>query len=137
MLNKTETLGLLQPYFERGWSIHKACDRSGLCDDDTILEWCKEDIEIRKKIVSWQNLISENSIDNWKARVKDGDYQASKDWLERKEKDDFSLRNELTGKGGEDLMKDTIDLDKLSPEKLEQFKNILTEAEVSKGDLSK
>jgi hypothetical protein len=103
--DKKETIELLKPYFERGWSIRKACAISGLCDDQTVLNWIEEDKTIRWKIEAWQNLISDAAADVWKNRIiETGDYQASKDWLERKEKNDFSIRTEQTGANGKDLI---------------------------------
>lgn len=104
-LDKEKTLELLRPYFERGWSITRACETSGLCDDQTILNWIKDDISIRAKIKSWQRLISDAAVDVWKAKIiNDKDYQASKEWLERKEKSEFSTRSEQTGANGKDLI---------------------------------
>jgi hypothetical protein len=101
--DKEKTLEILKPYFQRGWSVTKVCDKSGYCDDQTILNWMEDDLEIRAKIKVWQNEITEVAVENWKQKINEGDYIASKDWLERKAKDDFSTRTETTGADGKDL----------------------------------
>lgn len=95
---KDELLELLKPYFLLGMSIHKACATSGLCDDQTILNWC-EDVEIRKKIESWQNYLSAKARNVVADKINQGSVEDSWKWLERKEKQEFSPKSEVENTG--------------------------------------
>lgn len=100
VLNKQETLEALKPYFLLGMSITKACETSGICDDQTILNWIKKDNTIRAKITGWQNYLSSKAREVWANKIQEEkDYQAAKDWLERKEKQEFSQKTEVENSG--------------------------------------
>lgn len=93
---------MLRPYFQLGMSVNKACESAGI-PQSTVATWVSNDDELRLKIAVWQREVNNDAYRTWREKINSGDYQAAKDWLERREKDDFSLRNELTGKDGKDL----------------------------------
>lgn len=99
---KEEVIEALRPYFQLGCSVLKACKYGGV-PQSTVQTWIDNDEDLRVKITGWQNEINAKARANWRARVAGGDYGASKDWLERNEKDDFSIRSEMTGADGKDL----------------------------------
>jgi hypothetical protein len=45
---------------------------------------------------------------NWVNEIKGGNYQASKEWLERRAKDEFSLKQELDTKFSGEVKIDSI-----------------------------
>lgn len=102
--NKDEILQSLKPYFLLGMSITKACETLGNIQDQTILNWINDDPSIGVKIKAWQNYLSAKAREVWAARIQEGkDYTAAKEWLERKEKSEFSGRTELTGADGQNF----------------------------------
>lgn len=100
-LNREEILEKLKPLFQLGMSISKACDTSGICDDQTIQNWIKEDSTISMKIKMWQGYVSSKAREIVALKInEEGDIEAAKWWLERKEKKEFSNRTEVTGEDG-------------------------------------
>jgi hypothetical protein len=52
----------------------------------------------------WQNEPNAMARANWIAKMAEGDYVSSKEWISKKEKDEFSDRVEQTGADGKDLI---------------------------------
>jgi transcriptional regulator with XRE-family HTH domain len=97
---KDAVLKVLEPLFRLGMTRRKACMTAGV-HESTLSRWETDDIELSIKIDTWIKEPSRLAMMNWVDKVKEGDYQASKDWLERKEKDEFSTKteNDITSKG--------------------------------------
>jgi transcriptional regulator with XRE-family HTH domain len=92
--NKKAVLESLEPFFRLGYSRYKACKLTGF-DEGLLNKWEKADSTISIKIDAW---IAETNIkarEVWKEEIKQGSYQASKEWLERREKEEFSLKQEV------------------------------------------
>lgn len=106
--NQEEMIRTLEPYFKLGCNLKKACDYAGI-PYTTVHTWVSADEELRIKINSWQNEVNEEARRVWASKIKGGDFFASKEWLERKEKDEFSNRTELTGAEGKNLIPSQID----------------------------
>lgn len=100
--DKEEVLEALRPYFQLGCSVTKACKYAGIAES-TVHTWVTNDDDLRVKVTAWQNEISAKARANWRAKVASGEFDASKQWLERTEKDEFSLRTENTAADGKDL----------------------------------
>lgn len=100
--NREEVIELLKPYFKMGCSVTKACKYAGIAQS-TVATWINDDEILRLKIENWQNEPNHMARSNWIAKMAEGDYQASLEWLRRREKDEFSERSELTGADGKDL----------------------------------
>lgn len=101
---------VLKPVFRLGYSVTKACQVVGL-PHSTVDEWIQKDDILRLKIITWQNEPNLLARKQWLKSIKEGldkskndIYTPSKDWLERREKDEFSTRQENTGKDGKDLI---------------------------------
>ena len=97
-----EVVELLKPFFKLGMSVNKACASAGI-PHSTIQTWIKDNNELRLKIKVWQREINKKAYENWNNKILEGDYIATRDWLERREKDEFSTRAEHTGADGEKL----------------------------------
>ena len=93
---------VLRPYFQLGCAVNRACAYAGI-PPTTVETWLKDDDDLRAKVTAWQNEISAKARANWRMKIASQDYAASKDWLERNEKDPFSTRQELTGPEGREL----------------------------------
>lgn len=101
----------LKPIFELGYSVRKACDIAGI-PSQTVQTWIENDSDLRAKVTIWQNTISQMARKNWQDAIKHGKpskfgpdkYTPAKDWLERREKKDFSTKIETDiTTGGESL----------------------------------
>lgn len=97
--NREEVIELLKPYFKMGCSVTKACKYAGI-PQSTVATWISGDELLRLKIENWQSEPNHMARSNWIAKMAEGDYQASVEWLKRREKDDFSERTEQTGADG-------------------------------------
>lgn len=108
--NKEKIIEVLKEYFKLGYSVTRACEIAGI-PQSTVATWIAEDEELRLKITAWQNEPNIVARRNWiealekgkPTKFGDDKYTPAKDWLERREKDDFSTRGELTGKDGQEL----------------------------------
>ncbi len=99
----------LKPYLEMGYSRNKACSFTGLAPQ-TLSNWVKEDESLGMKLTGWENVVNTivmaNIVDAIRAEGANQDdlkKENSKWWAERKMKEDFSLRSELSGPDGKDL----------------------------------
>ena len=97
--NKEKTIELLSVYFKMGCSVTKACKYGGI-PQSTVQTWIDADEELRLQITIWQNEPNTLARANWIAKMAEGDYNSSKEWLSKKEKDEFSDRTEHTGADG-------------------------------------
>jgi len=97
--NKEKTIELLSTHFKMGCSVKKACEYGGI-PQSTVQTWIDADEELRLKIKLWQNEPNTLARANWIAKMAEGDYNSSKEWLSKKEKDEFSDRTEHTGAEG-------------------------------------
>ena len=97
--NKEKTIELLSTHFKMGCSVTKACKYGGI-PQSTVQTWIDADEELRLQITIWQNEPNTLARANWIAKMAEGDYNSSKEWLSKKEKDEFSDRTEHTGAEG-------------------------------------
>lgn len=86
---KRKMIAQLKVVFKLGCSIRKACDYTGL-PYSTVATWISKDVGLRSKVKLWQNEPNMKARKNWVGSIKKKDFDASKDWLERKEKDEFT-----------------------------------------------
>jgi hypothetical protein len=100
--NKEETIEALKPYFKMGCSVLKACNYGGI-PQSTVQTWIDNDEALRVQVTAWQNEPNVLARTNWIAKMAEGDYNSSKDWISKKEKDEFSDRVEQTGANGEPI----------------------------------
>ena len=97
--NKEKVIESLKPYFKLGCSVNKACDYGGIAQS-TVQTWIDADDDLRLQITAWRNEPNVLARTNWVAKMAEGDYISSKDWISKKEKDEFSDRQEITGEDG-------------------------------------
>lgn len=97
-----EILEKLYEYLVLGYSIKKACLLGGI-HEQTVYSRRKKDESFSSKLSKLMNSPNVRARAVWVKRIDEGDYQAAKDWLERREKNEFSLRQEMTGQDGEKL----------------------------------
>lgn len=106
-----ECLHKLKEGFLRGYTNRIACIYAGIAES-TYYKYCDENPEFVEKKRAWQANPVTKALDNVKQSLDEGDVQTSKWLLERKLKDEYSLRVENTGKGGEPIKKEVVYIDK-------------------------
>lgn len=95
----------LKDYLEIGFSRNKACALIGL-PPQTLSNWVVNDEALGIKLQSWENSMNKLALANLRdamqkeSEMEDNRKETSKWWAERKMKDEFSLRQEQTGKDG-------------------------------------
>lgn len=114
---KDSILESLRPYLEMGFSRSKSCKLIGL-DESTLSKWVKNDESLSMKLEGWENVLNALAISNIADAIRkeselDDDLRKdnTKWWLERKMKNDFSVRQENTGPDGKELPSPIISLD--------------------------
>lgn len=100
--DKNEVIEILKPYFKMGCNVTKACRYAGIAQS-TVQTWVEDDEELRLKISAWQNEPNALARANWLAKMAEGDYNSSRDWISKREKDEFADRVENTGADGQPL----------------------------------
>lgn len=100
--NKNEVLDVLEPYLKTGCSVKKACEYAGI-PQSTVQTWIENDDDLRVKITAWQNVVNASARMNVASSIQKGNITDSWTWLSKKEKDEFSGRQEITGPEGEPL----------------------------------
>ena len=119
-LNKDLTLTKLEAYFKIGLNLNRAVNQfneklrsdqtkgNRLTEEriarSTIQTWIDADEELRQKIDSWKDFPNILARSRWIQELHKGDWKASKEWLERREKDEFAPRAEITGADGKSLV---------------------------------
>jgi hypothetical protein len=101
----------LRPYLELGFSRSKSCKFIGL-DETTLCKWLSNNEALSMKIEGWENTINTVAMANIRdainkeAEMDDARKETTKWWLERRMKQDFSIKTENTTDittGGEKL----------------------------------
>lgn len=97
-----EVIQKLEEAFLNGASDRQACFLANIADG-TLYNYIKENKEFgeRKELLKQQTTYLAKMVVN--SAIKANDKEISKWYLERKNKDEFSLRNELTGANGDQL----------------------------------
>lgn len=103
-----DTVKKLKEGFAQGFSIDNACIWAEI-SRQTYFDYCKVHPEFSDlcKTLQKKPLIKSISVIN--EALNSGDVSTAKWYAERKAKDEFSLRNELTGENGEPI-KNEIDI---------------------------
>lgn len=97
---RMELIEAIKPYLQLGYSLRRACEYAGV-SHSTIYNWYINDEALRTEIKAWQGLVNtqarQNIVEHIMGNTKKGikpDLETSKWWAERRERDDFSLRQE-------------------------------------------
>lgn len=83
----------IAPYLEVGCSLHEACSH-GLVPYTTVKDYYDKDEEVRKNIDRLKNKIILEARSVIYKQIQDGDKDIAKWYLERKKKNEFSLKYE-------------------------------------------
>lgn len=104
----------LRPYLEMGFSRNKACNFIGLTPS-TLSNWVQADESLGMKLTGWENTVNVIAVKNIVDAIKkEGELpedirkENSWKWAERRIKEDFSPRSELTGADGKDLIPEQL-----------------------------
>lgn len=100
--DKEQIVQTLKPYLQLGYSVKKACKLAQF-PDSTFYDWINNDDLLRAKVEAWQGMISAKARQNVASSVDKGNVEDSKWWLERREKREWSTRQEITGEDGRPL----------------------------------
>ena len=92
-----EVVGKLELAFSRGLNITEACDFVGL-SRDTYYEKLKNDKGFSDKMSRAQNHLISSAKINIAAGIESGDIDLSKWYLERKCKDEYSVKRDIDAK---------------------------------------
>lgn len=97
---RMELIEAIKPYLQLGYSLRRACEYAGV-SHGTIYNWYVNDEALRTEIKAWQGLVNtqarQNIVEHIMGNTKKGikpDLDTSKWWAERRERDDFSVRQE-------------------------------------------
>lgn len=96
-----EVIAELERRFRVGSNVLEAID--GLIAESTYYLYLKEDTEFSERMEAAQEFTTEIARAVVAKRVHKGDVDTAKWWLERRNKQKFSPRQELTGEDGKDL----------------------------------
>lgn len=99
--NKEKAIEALKPYFKLDYSVTKACNIVGIAQS-TVQTWIDDDESLRLQIQAWRAEPSIEARKNWVEAIYEGrptkfgpdKYTPAKEWLERREKDDWSVKTE-------------------------------------------
>ncbi len=102
------TIAKLKEGFAQGFSVRNACIWADI-SQDTYFNYCKKNPNFSEQCKTLQQKPLIKSILVINKALNEGDVNTAKWYAERKAKDEFSLRNELTGENGEPI-KNEIDI---------------------------
>ena len=92
----------IQPYLQRGCTVHEACLEAKVpynTVNDYLNKWDELSGELRDAITQAQNIPIVMARKVWLSKIQEGDYQASRDYLKAKRKEEFSERSEVNNTG--------------------------------------
>ena len=93
------TIAKLKEGFAQGFSVRNACIWADI-SQDTYFNYCKKNPNFSEQCKTLQQKPLIKSILVINKALNEGDVSTAKWYAERKAKDEFSLRNELTGEDG-------------------------------------
>jgi len=94
------TIGKLKEGFAQGFSVRNACIWADI-NQDTYFEYCKKNPKFSEQCKTLQQKPLIKSILVINKALNEGDVSTAKWYAERKCKEEFSLRQEITGEDGE------------------------------------
>lgn len=110
-LDREKVLQKLKKYLQLDLSINRACNAYNADEYErsiinwkppefisaqTVREWVRNDEEFRWKIEFYQDTPNVMARQVWREKIAKWDYQASKEWLERRERIEFSTKLEMS-----------------------------------------
>lgn len=104
------TVKKLEEAFSIGATILEACIYADI-SRQTYYDWIKANPNLSDRFEQLREKPILKARDNIAKAIAAGDADTSKWYLERKKKDEFSTRSELTGKGGQGIKINVVDYD--------------------------
>lgn len=101
----SETLQKLEAAFLQGMTNREACFLANI-SESLFYAVCKASPNLKERFEQLSENVKILAKRNLVEAINKGDVENSKWYLERKNKDEFSTRNELTGANGKDLVPD-------------------------------
>lgn len=99
---KERIVGMIIEVLKDGGSITEACRIAGI-HRDTFYDWKNKDKDFSDKVEYAENYMNEIAKGVIVRSIKEWSSKDAKWWLERKAKNEFSTRSEITGKDGENI----------------------------------
>lgn len=121
-LMTTECIAKLEVAFLTGASDKEACFIAGI-GASTLYDYCRDNPDFSERKESLKDMVKYQARANIAKSINNGSEDLSKWYLERKVKDEFSLRNELTGKDGKDLVSVNQEIKEKSDLAINEFLN--------------
>ena len=111
-----EVVTKLEYAFAKSFTDEQACQHVDI-SRECLNNYCIANPEFRDKKESLKRNLTLKAKMNVVESIESGEISSSKWWLERKNKEEFSLRVENTGKDGKDLIPDKIIRDDIKGDK--------------------
>lgn len=92
--NKEKIIEALEPYLKLGYSVNKSCEIVGIAQS-TVQTWIDKEDELRLKIAAWQAEPDHKARKVIVQSIQKGKVEDAKWWAERREKADFSTKQEI------------------------------------------
>ena len=89
----------LEAAFQNGFNVTQACNYSGI-STSTFYRKMEKDTEFCNKMTMAQDFLNQKAREVIAHHIIEGSARDARWWLERKSKDEFSVRNEVTGEDG-------------------------------------
>lgn len=102
VINK-QVIQKLREAFLMGCTDEEACLFAGI-GTSTLYKFIEKNPDFREQKNTWKEYPKLRSRKNVTDKIDEGNTSISQWYLERKAKDEFALRNEVTGKDGQDLV---------------------------------
>ena len=97
-----ETIDRLEEAFSNGASDTEACFFAKI-GKSTLYDYCKDNVDFSERKEALKEMVKYQARKNVIDKIRDGDIAQSNWYLERKAKNEFSVRQELGGIDGKDL----------------------------------
>ena len=89
-----ETVQKLEDAFKRSYTDIEAC-LSAWISTSTFYSYCKENPEFKERKEELKKYPNLAAKEVWLDKIGEGDYTASKEWLERKSREEFSTKQNI------------------------------------------
>lgn len=97
-----EYFAKMERYLILGYSLNMAAKLGGV-PARTVYDYYNQNEKFRNRVDALVNAPNVKARAVWIQKINNNDYQAAKDWLERRERAEFATRQEQTGADGEPL----------------------------------
>ena len=92
----------IKPYLQLDYDLKNACVMAN-APYTTVISWVNKDPALCIQVEAWRNSVNAKSRQNLAKSISGGNIDDSKWWLERRDKESFSSRKELSGPNGNEI----------------------------------